>query len=158
MYFYRFLDTVVTDRFEQEHGIVVSPLEREFLMYTFMRGSLESVTQSLQYILQHFAVIQERVDSVQNLFVDFRYYIRPQSVEMLLNQITSTHQQAMGQSLHHFIVIEGIIGQSLFHGDNVIIHRHFSEWLTEQPNTGNMLNAFNILVLVTITLGFRRLL
>lgn len=77
-----------------DHGIELTTLERFFILDTFLRGSLESVVLSINFVRDHFQLILDRLQThlMTELFSLFRYFVSTNEILDALDDILSDNR------------------------------------------------------------------
>lgn len=136
--------------------------ERFFLINTFLRGSPESVDESLNFILEHFITIHELIPDTNQmieLFEWIRVYLTSTTKAATLRQIEDTFVDVMEESLRQTIRDEWLSEQTIW---LKLYQNRFEVWLnqTTEPEPeggqGHVLKAINW-ILLTVFVVFLRI-
>lgn len=130
-------------------GRILSSSEMEFLLFTFIRGSHDSVTATLEFFLEQHDGIKERVSSVNHIFHELRHFIRTQAQKDLLQSILNTHKDKMSLELQ--VILKREIA-SAYNLKSDSIQNQFPEWVKEN-NGSEVLKVNFVLVLVIAVFG-----
>lgn len=118
-----------------------TPSERFFLVYTFLRGSPESVEESLKFILEHFVRIQELIgntDKMIELFARLGHYLTSNTKTDTLSQIETTFVGIMEEVLRQAIRDEVNTGRTLhlsLESDRNMFRRWLNQPTESEPET-----------------------
>lgn len=148
--YYRFLNIALTKDWQ-------TPSERFFLINTFLRGSHESVNESLQFILEHFVAIQDLLPDMKELFDGLRHHLVTQSMVEIIEEIRTTYADVIDSTLWNTLLVERVLGNSVHIDQN-----RFRDWvnsniITEEPdpdtglgNASNSINWFFLFVVMFV--------
>lgn len=148
----RFLELALKDT-------LLTPSERHFLLFTFLHGSNESVTVSLEFVLEHFFEILEIIPSMANLFAGMANYLRTKEQEEIMGKIVNlTEEYSELYFALSNIEISGLFSRI----NNDFTHTQFGLWLIlislgepDEGGHGCSITGANIFVLIGIMFFIR---
>lgn len=160
---FRFLEIATTDILHEDRLITLTRAERLFILQAFSRGSYESVTETLQYVLDHYRDIDSHIGPMEPFFHEIRYSLSTEDQIELLKHIESEHSEIIGMNLAVNIRMETSYALQ-FMKDAQNIHQQFRFWSGDietaepeepEPDVGSHIVGINVFALLGMILFIR---
>lgn len=145
----RFLDMTISDLLSTL-GVNLSDESRLIIFHAFLHGSYEGTLHTLQFILQNFIQIDDKLSSMDALFGGVGEFIRTQEQLQVLREIDTTHRVRMTTQVQT-IVRQAIASGQSNSGLLALVEGQVNGWLEEKyPGSGYALTSMSLMSLLTL--------